>query len=442
MKGEKYFLQCNKCNYKIKDFADWFKYGQKCPDCNSLLVNVGYYDDMKKLIAMLRDKSFNPSSLWAYFDYLPLKNRKNIVSSGSEGVVPVDRWNFLESFAKEKYNINILVYAHRHDDNYSTGTFKDLAGTVVASVLKENNIRRYVVASTGNIGVAYSCYLAAAGISLSAFIPQIAIKSQEAEIGCFGQTVFRVDGDYHRAKELAKEYANKYNILLAAGNFDPMRIEAKKTMVYEWLRLLPQLPTVYMQALSGGSGPIGIAKASEELGNMNLKRFKMPRFILTQPENCAPMAHAWADAKSKNFPQGWEYQYPVYVNPVTRIQTLSTGNPTAYPVVGSLVHKSGGEIISYNEDRTVDVSRLIAYEAAIRMGPASAINVGGFFESLKNGYFREGDVVLLNIGEGIRRAPDFIEYLSYTSKFVSNINDCKPVKRESYRDQLWKMVDS
>ena len=65
MKGEKYFLQCNKCNYKIKDFADWFKYGQKCPDCNSLLVNVGYYDDMKKLIAMLRDKSFNPSSLWA-----------------------------------------------------------------------------------------------------------------------------------------------------------------------------------------------------------------------------------------------------------------------------------------------------------------------------------------------------------------------------------------
>ncbi|MCX6257487.1 MAG: pyridoxal-phosphate dependent enzyme [Bacteroidia bacterium] len=440
MNNRKYFMHCSKCGLKIADFASWFRFGQKCPDCNSLLVNVWYYDEMKNFIRMIMDKSFKPASLWNYFDYLPLMNRENIVSSGGEGVVPLERWNFLERYSKEKYGLNIIVWAHRQDDNYSTGTFKDLAGTMVASILKENNISRYVVASTGNIGVAYSRYLAAAGISLSAFIPQISIKSQEAEIGCFGQTVYRVDGDYHRAKELAKEYATKYGILLSAGNFDPMRIEAKKTMVYEWLRLLPDFPTVYMQALSGGSGPIGIAKACEEFDNSNLKLFEMPRFILTQPGNCAPMAHAWDDAKAKNFPHGWEFDYPVYKNPVTRIQTLSTGNPTAFPVVGPLVHKSRGEILAFDEEKTVDVARLVAYEAAVRLGPASAVTVGGFFDSLKLGYLKEGDIVLLNIGEGIRRAPDFIEFLAYTTKYVNSIDDCQPVARESYRQHLWDKI--
>jgi len=440
MKGEKFFLQCRKCDFKISDFSAWFRHRQKCPECDSPIADVLYYEDFNKLIRLIHNKNFTPASLWAYFDFLPLKDFNNVVSGGGEGIVPLERWNFLEKFAKEKYGLNLLVYAHRHDDNYSTGTFKDLAGTVVASVLKENKINQYVVASTGNIGVAYSRYLAAANISLSAFIPQISIKTQEAEIGCFGQSVFRVDGDYHRAKELAKEFAYKYNIVLAAGNFDPMRIEAKKTMVYEWIRLMPDFPTVYMQALSGGSGPIGIAKACRELENIIQPGYKLPRFILTQPSNCAPMAHAWEDASSKKFPHGWEYNYPVYLNPVTRVQTLSTGNPTAFPVVGTLVHQSGGEILAYDEDRTIDVSRLIAYEAAIRLGPASAINVGGFFESLKKGYLKEGDVVLLNIGEGIRRAPDFIEYLAYTTKFVNSIDECHPVNRESYREHLWDMV--
>ena len=98
--------------------------------------------------------------LWYYFDLLPLNNPDNIVTAG-EGIVPIDRWKFLEEYVKDLYNIRCKVYAHRHDNNYATGTFKDLAGSMVASVLKENNIQNYVAASTGNVGVAYSRYLSA-----------------------------------------------------------------------------------------------------------------------------------------------------------------------------------------------------------------------------------------------------------------------------------------
>lgn len=436
----KFHLYCKKCKYTTADFGEWFFNGQKCPVCQSVESEVIYHKPMNELKNLVYSSDFHPRSMWDYFDFLPLNHRENIVSVG-EGVVPIDRWSFLEEYAKGRFNLNVKVYAARNDNNYSTGTFKDLAGSMVASVLKENKIENYVVASTGNIATAFSRYLGSAGISVYAFIPQISIKSQEAEIGCYGQRVFRVNGDYHRAKQLAREFADKYKFQLAAGNFDPMRVEAKKTMVYEWLRLLPEFPTVYIQALSGGSGPIGIAKACDELADLQLFD-KMPRFILPQPHNCAPMAHAWAEAKANNFPDGWQVRYPVYNDPVTEIQTLSTGNPTAYPSLSQIVKRSNGDIISVNEHKTIDISRLVAYEVAVKIGPAAAIAVGGFFNSLHNNLLHDGDVVMVNIGEGVRRSPDFMEKLIYTTQHVNTLKDCVPVSRQSFRTALWEAVES
>ncbi len=438
--AKKYYLKCIACGNEINGFEQWFQHKQKCCECGSNRADVWYKQDFKNLIKLIKSPDFKPDSLWGYFDFLPLNDKKHIVSVGGEGVVPINHWTFLEDYAKRKYNRDIKVYAQRHDDNFSTGTFKDLAGTVVASILKEHGIKQYVVASTGNIGVAYSRYTGAAGISLSAFLPDISLKMQEAEIGCFGQSVFRVKGDYARAKALAKEFSDKYNILLSAGNFDPMRLEAKKTMMYEWLRLMPEFPTVFMQAISGGSGPIGVDKACRELQDLNVFD-TMPRFILPQPEKCAPMAHAYQKARQNNFPKGWENDYPVYENPKTQINTLSTGNPTAYPALSQIVRKSKGEITAVNEEKTVDVARIIAYEAGMRMGPAAAVTVVGFFEALRDDYIRNGDVVMLNIGEGVRRSPQFIENFDYTTKNVTTINDCFPVYRESYREKLWEKLE-
>lgn len=434
-KNNKYYLECKKCNHKIEDFNQWFEVKQKCPKCGHNQADVQYYGGTQKVLELIKDKNFKPKSIWGYFDFLPLLDEKNAVTAGGEGIVSIERWEFLEKFAKENYNLSCKVYAHRNDNNHSTGTFKDLAATVVASVLKENGIKNYVAASTGNIGVAYSRYLAAADVSLSAFLPDISLKSQESEIGCFGQKVFRVDGDYARAKELAAQFAEKHNVLLSGGNFDPMRIEAKKTMVYEWLRLMDEFPTVYMQALSGGSGPLGIAKSCKELEGTGAFE-KMPRFILTQPVNCAPMAHAWEKAKAENFPENWENDYPVYENPVTDIHTLSTGNPTAYPTLGKLVKESKGEIIEFDEEKTVDIARLVAYELGVRIGPAASITVGGFFKSLQDEHLKDGDVVMVNIGEGTRRSPEFVEKLCYSAESVSTLEECKLTNREQYRQQL------
>jgi len=435
----KFTLKCNFCECVIAGFPVWFAYRQRCPECGSDQTEVVYNHASSRLAEALRCPAPLKPGMWRYSDFLPLLDNKNIISCG-EGDVAINRWSFLETLANSHYNVNCRVFAHRQDNNYATGTFKDLAGSMIASILKENGITAYVVSTTGNIGVAYARYASDAKINLYVFIPENSSISQEAEIGCFGHKVFRVKGDYASAKQIAAEFAQAKNILLAAGNFDPMRIEAKKTMAYEWLRLMPAFPTVYVQALSGGTGPLGVAKAYKELCENNFK-VALPRFLLVQSDHCSPMADAWQQAKTAGFPSGWNESFPIYHNPNTSVPTLATGNPKTYPVVSKLVRESDGEIISFPEQHAATIARLVAYESAVRIGPAAAIAVGGFLTSLKRGYIRDHDIVLLNIGEGIRRAPEFMKELALTTSTVSSVDDCSLFDRNTYGRDLWEAVD-
>jgi threonine synthase len=269
------------------------------------------------------------------------------------------------------------------------------------------------------------------------FIPDNASITQVAEVGLFGQRVCRVNGDYARTKEVASEFAKKNGFLQAGGNLDPMRNEAKKTMVYEWLRLMDEFPTVYMQALSGGTGPLAISKVYREFAGTDLLP-KMPRQLLVQSDRCDPMARAWSKAKDSDFPEGWEKDYPIIKDPETIIPTLATGHPKTYPYIGPIVKESEGEIFAYDEKKAIDVARLVAFERAIQLGPAAALPVGGVFKALKEGYIRDGDVVIVLIGEGMRRSPEFMESTLYAAEEVASVEECHVSERIQYRDRLWK----
>ncbi len=422
MTHKKFYLHCTKCGYDVPDFKEWFQHMQKCPKCGCTIVDVKYTADLKSIKNLMQDESKEANSVWRYFDFLPLNDKANIISRG-EGSIPLEQWAFLEKYAFEKYKLSIKVHAYRNDLNQGTGTFKDVAAAVAASVLKENGVKEYCVPSTGNIANAFAHYMAEAGISLSVFIPSDALMANEAEVNSYGQRIYRVNGDYAMAKKIAAEYSAKYGILMSGGNTDPMRVEAKKTMVFEWLRQIGEVPNVYVQALSGGTGPIAIEKAYKELAGLGLVD-KMPRFIMVQASGCAPMTHGWVKAKKEGFPEGWLTSYPIYDNPKTSVPTLATGKPGTYPIIAKLVKDTNGEIIEFNEAYLVDIARLIAFETTVRIGPAAAIAVGGFFESLHAGHIKNGDKVLLNIGEGVRRAPDFVEEMIYTTKHIDSIDDC------------------
>ena len=435
MKENKYYLKCVKCGYITPDFGVWFKHNQACSTCGSKHSEVWYNSNYKELPLIMKGI---PTSFWQYFYYLPLENRENIITR-SEGAVPVQRWEFLEDFAKKQYGIETTVFVYRNDLNGGTGTFKDVAAALAASILKEYGIQQYCVASTGNTATAYSRYLAIAGVNASIFIPDNAMKASEAFISAYGQQVLRVNGDYAKAKQVAADYAKKYNILISAGNIDPIRVEAKKTMVFEWLRQLDKIPDVYIQAVSGGTGPIAIDKGIREL-NLILPDLKNPRFILIQPDKCDPMVKSWENAEKNNFPEGFENEYLAIDNPQTAVPTLATGNPATYPIIAKLVKESNGTFLRMKEEKLLDYAKLIAFERKVLMGPASAVCIAGFFEALKNNKINSGETVLINTGEGVRRATEFVEQMITSSNIINSVNDCKPHNINEQREKLWLKI--
>jgi threonine synthase len=433
--SKKFYFTCRTCGNKIEGFKEWFGNNQKCPKCGDNKIYTIYSTEKSKIKELI-NTSTEPESLWHYFDFLPLEDKKNIVSDG-EGVAPIERWDFLEDYADRKFGLKLQVFVNRNDKSFATGTFKDKGGAMAASVLKEQAIKEYVVVSTGNTASSFAHYLAKAGISCSVFVPENALADSEAHIGTYGQKLFRVKGDYAYAKKVAADYAKKYGILITGGNLDPLRLEAKKTQVFEILRILGKMPDVYIQALSGGTGPFAVEKAFFDFEGTDLLG-QLPRFLLCQGDRCAPMAHAWEKAKSNHFPEGFEKQYPVYENPKVLIPTIATGNPAMYPFMAPLVRKSGGEIYTIDEAMAVNTARLVAYEKVIKIGPASAAGILGFFESLKRGFIKNGESVLINIGEGANRALSFMLETAYTTENISNADECARFDRSLYKNKVWE----
>ncbi|MBR2888295.1 MAG: pyridoxal-phosphate dependent enzyme, partial [Bacteroidales bacterium] len=210
--SQKYFFVCRNCGHRIESFDEWFRLGQKCPECGKNFIDTKYTTDLDKLKKLFQTKE-DVKSLWHYFDFLPLNHKENIVSAGEE-VPQIDRWQFLEEVASKEFNTKCKVYAMRHNTGNATRTFKDIAGTLAASVLKECGINEYAVASTGNTANAFSHYLAMAGISLYVFMPEDAVKENIASVSSYGQKAVICKGDYAFAKKIAGEFTAKHNILM------------------------------------------------------------------------------------------------------------------------------------------------------------------------------------------------------------------------------------
>ena len=399
----KYHLKCTQCGEVIPDFATWFSQNQQCK-CGCKRADVVYSADYHKIIELTKSEH-KPENFYHYFDFLPVMDEKNIVSFG-EGAIPIEEWDFLEKYAREKYGVNCKVMVYRNDLNGGSNTFKDIAASLAASLFKENGVKEFCVASTGNTATAYARYLAEAGIKFTVFMPHDACEDTVKAIRSYGQTVIVCDGTYGDAKKAANDFHEKNHVLISTGNIDPIRVEAKKTMVFEYLRQLGKMPDVYMQAVAGGTGPIALDKGIRDL-QATFPETKMPRMLLVQQDTCDPMVQGWESAVKAGFPEGYEKNYPVIPNPQTKISILTAGNPGMYPIVAPIVRKSGGTFLRMKESELVKYGRIVKDERGIYFGPASIVCFAGFYKALEEGQIHDGELVLLNTGEGADRATWF-----------------------------------
>jgi threonine synthase len=378
-------LDCINCHTRIP--LD--KTVDGCPACGENILEAKYDLGKINVKEWMRAVKQRPEGVWRFAEVLPLYNLSNIVSLG-EGGTPLIKSKALASMLGLK---NLYIKDERQGP---TASFKDRQATVAISAMKEIGVDSVVVASTGNVAIAYAAYCARAGIKLWAFFPSLAPGDKMREAALYGAEVIKITGTYDQTKEIAARFAKRQGIFLDRGIKSVAAIEAMKTIAYEMAEQLGYMlndgarwrsPDWFIQGVSGGMGPIGVAKGFREMVDFGVVD-KMPALGLVQSTGCAPMVQA--------FERKQRIATPVE-NPETVIATLATGNPgRAYELLYDYVAEFGGHFISASDEEAFNAIRILARNDGISVEPAAGVTFAGLFKMVREGIIKPDDVIVVN----------------------------------------------
>jgi threonine synthase len=238
------------------------------------------------------------------------------------------------------------------------------------------------------VAIAYAAYAARAGIKLWAFLTSQVPGEKMREVALYGAEVIKVTGTYDETKAVAARFAQSKRLFLDRGIKSIAAVESMKTMAFEIAEDLDwRAPDWFIQGVSGGMGPIGVAKGFDELRQLGLVD-RLPALGIVQSEGCAPMVTA--------FKAGQRIAVPVE-NPQTLIATLSTGRPgRAYEMLWALMQKHGGAAESASDEEAFEAMRLLARVDGLSVEPATAVTFAGLFKMVRSGVIRPDDVVVVN----------------------------------------------
>jgi threonine synthase len=359
-----------------------------CAECGSQWLDARYdYEAVARLWpSALANRE---RSLWRYAELLPLLRPDPEITLG-EGFTPLVR---LYQYERMFDHPNLYIKDERQEP---TSSFKDRQAALAVTALRRAGVTECVLASTGNAGAAYAAYCARAGIKLWLFLTSLVPSEKMREAALYGAEVVKVSGTYDQTKQVATEFARRRGIYMDRGAKAVPGKESMKTLGFEiaeqlGLQLDPtgqrwHSPDWYVQAVSGGIGPLGVWKGFSELLKMGLID-KMPRLGIVQASGCAPMVKAFQAGKEKADP----------VVPRTLIHVLATGDPGwSYQALREAVLSNNGTMLAIEDGETFAAMRRLASKAGLSVEPATAVAFAGLEKMLTDGIIGPMESVVVN----------------------------------------------
>jgi threonine synthase len=378
-------VKCLECDQELEFYPGL----DKCSACNGVWLDARY--DYETVAKIWKDGlSGRVNSLWRYVELLPLTDSGKIITMG-EGQTPLIRATRIQ---KRLAHPAVFIKDERLSP---TSSFKDRQAAVAVTAMQEVGIRECVLASTGNAAVAYAAYCARADIKLWLFLTSMVPAAKMREAALYGAEVIKVTGTYDQAKKIAADFAARRNIHFDKGAKAIPGKESMKTVAFEIANELAnclgltenaswRAPDWYIQAVSGGIGPLGVQKGFEELYKMGLTD-RVPKIGVTQVTGCSPMVQAFAAGKSKAAP----------VVPETRITVLSTGDPgLSYELLYKANQTYGGYMIDVSDEETFNAMRLLAKTEGYSVEPATAVAFAGLDRMVERGVIKPDEIVVVN----------------------------------------------
>jgi len=270
-----------------------------------------------------------------------------------------------------------------------TGSYKDRATTVLASVLYQRGINDAVEDSSGNAGASFAGYAARAGIRARIFVPAGASGPKRRQIEMYGADLVPVDGPRSAAAEAVRREAAA-GCAYASHAYLPFGTPGISTMAYEICDQLKCAPGTIVAPVGHGSLLLGIGRGFLALHRAGLIQ-EMPALVGVQVTACPPVYMRYSTGEVRD--------------PIPEGATLAEGVRVRTPVRGealiNVIQANSGKIVVVEEDEI-----LPGREALARRGfyvePTSAI-VWNALEQVRDKF--PPPLVLVLSGSGFKFLP-------------------------------------
>jgi threonine synthase len=375
-------LVCSKCYtpYSLSTISTY------APCCNQpLLVQYDYGKHLSR-----EELQNRTNTMWRYFEMLPVKDKRNIVSLG-EGMTRIVKLSNLAS----RFGFHSLLL--KDESSNPTGSFKARGLSVAISKAKELGIDRCIIPTAGNAGGAMAAYCAKAGMESTVVMPDHTPEIYKKECKRYGAELILVKGLINDCAKKVEELKRHRDYFDVSTLKEPYRLEGKKTMGYEIAeQLYWQLPDVIICPVGGGTGLIGIWKAFNEMLELGWIKKPLPKMIAVQVANCAPLVAAAQD------PDNWKQTF----SPRPSIAYgLVVPFPFAIDLMRKVIDESSGEVVAVKEEEIMDGMQEMELAEGILLSPEGSATWKAVTHLLnKNTITINDQILLLNTGSSHKQS--------------------------------------
>jgi threonine synthase len=324
------------------------------------------------------------SSMWRYFDIMPLRDIDNLVTLG-EG------WTPILSLKHTAHRIGIEDLRMKDESLNPTGSFKARGMSAAISKAKELGVEKCIVPTAGNAGVALAAYAARANMQATVVMPTITPKEFVKECELYGGEVILTEGLIDRCAAKVAELNRDGDYFDFSTMKEPYRLEGKKTMGYEIAEQSAwQLPDVILYPAGGGTGLIGIWKAFHEMKKMGWISSNFPQMIAVQSASCAPVVKAFHQLTSSNGTVQSSIAYG-----------LNVPKPFAMQLMLDVLQESNGDAIAVDEGEILFYTKEFIKTEGIFISPEGGALLAALSKMISTGKItRDKKVLLINTGAG------------------------------------------
>jgi threonine synthase len=378
-------FDCVRCGFR-GGLDAWFL---GCPDCiqrgQVSVLEAVYPGDARPTAAPF---GATRDGFWGFAPRLPVPDASSRLTIG-EGNTPLVRSRRLGP------SLGLPELLFKCEGANPTLSFKDRYAAVTVSVAKSLGFKKVVVSSTGNYGASVSAYAAVAGLPCVVLcaegIPALVLE----QIVHYGGQPVVIEGPdrFSLVEYLVTEHGwFPAGLFLETRVHNPFGVEGYKTIAWEIVRDLGDVPDAVVFPCARGNGLYGTWKGFRDLRDLGVTH-RVPRMIACQPLGAATIAASLHAGTS------------VWLTPSPSVAASINENLASARAVDA-VRQSGGTAVPVSDEAALAAARSLGAEG-IWAEVSSALAVAGVEQLVQAGDLDEDmRVVVVLTGSGAKWSGD------------------------------------